>query len=83
MTNPALPPQPRPSQGDAARRPVVIWLALMAAMVFAMVVIGGITRLTESGLSIVEWRPVTGVLPPLNEQAWQALYDQYRASPEF
>ncbi|MCI0517946.1 MAG: COX15/CtaA family protein, partial [Woeseiaceae bacterium] len=51
--------------------------------VFAMVVLGGVTRLTGSGLSIVEWRPVSGVLPPLSEQAWQDAFDQYRHSPEF
>jgi len=67
----------------ATRRCVGIWLVLTAAMVFAMVVLGGATRLTESGLSITEWRPVTGVLPPLGEAGWQAEYDKYRTSPEF
>jgi cytochrome c oxidase assembly protein subunit 15 len=52
-------------------------------MVFAMVVIGGLTRLTESGLSIVHWQPVTGILPPLSEDGWQAAFRDYQASPEF
>ncbi len=52
-------------------------------MIFAMVVIGGITRLTESGLSIVEWRPVTGTLPPLSESDWQAEFDKYRQIDQY
>ena len=52
-------------------------------MVFAMVVIGGFTRLTESGLSMTDWHPVTGWLPPLSEAAWQAQFDAYRRSPEY
>jgi hypothetical protein len=52
-------------------------------MVFAMVVIGGLTRLTESGLSIVEWQPISGVLPPFSEADWQALFAKYRESPQF
>jgi len=59
------------------------WLLVCAAMVFAMVVIGGITRLTESGLSIVYWRPVTGFLPPLTDAAWARAFDLYRASPQY
>ncbi len=67
------------------RRPQIIagWLFVMIAMVLAMVVLGGVTRLTHSGLSMVEWRPVTGWLPPLNEATWQAVFDKYRQSPEF
>ena len=48
-----------------------------------MVLLGGITRLTESGLSIVDWRPVTGWLPPMGDAAWATLFDAYRESPEF
>ncbi|MBL8698750.1 MAG: COX15/CtaA family protein [Alphaproteobacteria bacterium] len=62
---------------------VRVWLWTCAAMIFAMVVIGGITRLTESGLSITEWRPVTGILPPLNDAAWQAEFAKYQRIPEF
>src|SRR5688572_21994035 len=54
---------------------VACWLIVCAAMIFAMVVIGGVTRLTESGLSIVEWKPVTGALPPLSDAEWQAEFD--------
>ena len=52
-------------------------------MVFLMVVIGGITRLTESGLSITEWQPVTGVLPPIGAAQWQAEFDKYKAIPQY
>lgn len=62
---------------------IAVWLYGCAAMVFAMVVLGGLTRLTGSGLSMVEWRPVTGILPPMDAAAWQTLFDQYRTSPEF
>src|SRR5215472_2479123 len=64
-------------------RQVALWLFLVAAMIFAMVVIGGITRLTESGLSITEWKPISGVLPPLSEAAWQRAFDLYKQIPEF
>jgi cytochrome c oxidase assembly protein subunit 15 len=64
-------------------RPVRIWLYLVAAMIFGMVMLGGATRLTESGLSIVEWRPVTGALPPLSEGDWQAEFDKYKTTPQF
>jgi len=59
------------------------WLVLCCIMVAAMVVLGGATRLTESGLSIVDWRPVAGILPPFGDAEWQALFDAYRQSPEF
>ncbi len=52
-------------------------------MVFAMVVVGGITRLTESGLSMVRWEPISGAIPPMTEEAWQAEFDAYRATPEY
>ncbi len=64
-------------------RAVGYWLLTCAAMVFAMVVIGGITRLTGSGLSMVEWRPVFGFLPPLSHEAWQRVFDLYRATPQY
>ncbi|SMF66929.1 COX15/CtaA family protein [Allosphingosinicella indica] len=66
-------------------RPLAIarWLYAVASLVFVMVVVGGITRLTESGLSIVHWDVVTGTLPPLNEAAWQAAFDAYRTSPQY
>jgi cytochrome c oxidase assembly protein subunit 15 len=55
----------------------------MAGLVFLMVVVGGITRLTESGLSMVRWEPISGAVPPLDEAAWQAEFDAYKASPEY
>ncbi len=58
------------------------WLIVVAAMIFFMIVIGALTRLTESGLSMVEWRPVTGWLPPLSDTAWQAELQKYLSSPQ-
>jgi cytochrome c oxidase assembly protein subunit 15 len=69
--------------GTARPRTVAFWLLGVAALVFLMVVVGGITRLTESGLSITEWRPVTGVLPPLSDAAWEAEFAKYRQIPEY
>src|SRR4051812_3382619 len=59
------------------------WLLLVAFMVLAMVVVGGITRLTESGLSIVKWDPIAGALPPLGDSAWQAEFAAYKSSPQY
>ncbi len=64
-------------------RQLAAWLLVCCAVLFSLVVLGGVTRLTGSGLSITDWRPVTGVLPPLSEQAWQQEFDAYRASPEY
>lgn len=64
-------------------KPVGIWLLTTAAFVFAMAVIGAITRLTESGLSMVEWRPLVGALPPLTEIEWQRVFDLYRDTAEY
>ncbi|OTA05868.1 cytochrome c oxidase assembly protein [Trichoderma parareesei] len=62
---------------------VAIWLLGSAASCFGIVVFGGLTRLTESGLSITEWRPVTGSLPPMSSADWESEFEKYRASPEF
>lgn len=62
---------------------MVRWLWLCAFMVFAMAIIGAITRLTESGLSIVQWEPIGGALPPLSQADWQVLFDEYRQSPQY
>ncbi len=64
-------------------RAVGLWLLLLCAMIFVMVVVGGVTRLTQSGLSIAEWKPVVGALPPLSEKTWQAEFDVYRRTPEY
>ena len=66
-----------------ARGAVRIWLAILFALVFAMIAVGGLTRLTDSGLSITEWRPVTGALPPMTDADWQAEFQKYQQSPEF
>ncbi len=66
-----------------SRRAVALWLFFGAAMIFAMVVIGGVTRLTESGLSIVRWEPVSGTLPPLTDAAWQEQFTRYQQSPQY
>lgn len=64
-------------------RPVALWLLVVAVLVLAMVVVGGSTRLTGSGLSITQWRPVSGVLPPMSTADWQAEFSRYRAIPQF
>jgi cytochrome c oxidase assembly protein subunit 15 len=72
-----------PIDSDRSRKALRTWLSVVAALVFAMVVVGGATRLTESGLSITEWQPVSGVLPPLTDAQWQAQFDQYRTIPQY
>lgn len=69
--------------GSDRLRPVRIWLYAVAAMVVLMIVVGGATRLTESGLSITEWKPVTGTLPPLSEAAWHVEFEKYRTIPQY
>ena len=58
------------------------WLLVVAAMIFFMIVLGALTRLTESGLSMVEWQPVTGWVPPMSDAAWQAELQKYLSSPQ-
>lgn len=76
MSNPLSVPGDRPMA-------IARWLLVVAALVFAMVVVGGITRLTESGLSITEWKPVTGAIPPLNQQDWASEFTKYQQIPEY
>jgi len=77
MLRPPLdPPSARP-------RSLAIWLNIVAALIVAMVVIGGITRLTESGLSITEWKPISGTIPPLTDAQWKAEFDNYKRIPEY
>jgi heme a synthase len=66
-----------------AKKAIAAWLLACCALVFAMVVVGGITRLTHSGLSIVEWQPFVGAVPPLDDSAWQEAFRQYQQTPEF
>jgi heme a synthase len=65
------------------RRAIRFWLLAVASLVFLMVLVGGATRLTESGLSITQWKPVTGVLPPLSGAEWQAEFDRYQQIPQY
>ena len=71
-----------PASMKTAPASVRNWLIVVAAMIFFMIVIGALTRLTESGLSMVEWRPVTGWLPPLSDAAWSAELEKYLSSPQ-
>ncbi|MBT3989995.1 MAG: heme A synthase [Rhodospirillaceae bacterium] len=68
---------------NAPNKIIANWLFVLCGMVFFMVILGGLTRLTHSGLSMVDWRPVTGWLPPLNPGEWQAVFELYKESPEF
>jgi len=68
---------------SGARAGVRLWMMILFALVVVMIAVGGLTRLTDSGLSITEWRPLTGALPPMSEAAWQSEFDKYRAIPEY
>ncbi len=70
-----------PAQRSARR--IAIWLFVMCGLIAAMVIVGGATRLTDSGLSITEWRPVTGALPPFSEADWLAEFEKYKTIPEY
>jgi cytochrome c oxidase assembly protein subunit 15 len=76
MSNPAITQNFQPHA-------VRLWLLAVAAMIFLTLLVGGATRLTESGLSIVEWKPVTGVLPPMTESGWQAAFEDYQKIPQY
>ncbi len=69
--------------GRSHRNRLANWLFFVAALVFTIVVVGGITRLTESGLSITEWKPLMGAIPPLNEAQWIAEFERYKQIPEY
>ena len=71
------------SRVKAAAPKVRLWLYAMAFLVFSMVIVGGATRLTDSGLSITEWRPLLGAVPPLNEADWLAAFEKYKLIPEY
>ena len=70
-----------PARSRESPRAIAAWLLACCALVFAMVVVGGVTRLTHSGLSIVEWQPIVGTLPPLDEAQWQETFAKYRRRP--
>ncbi|MBI4988218.1 MAG: COX15/CtaA family protein [Rhodocyclales bacterium] len=67
----------------AARRQIAVWLFICSAMVFATLVVGGVTRLTHSGLSIVEWQPLVGTVPPLSHADWLEVFEKYKQTPEY
>ena len=64
-------------------KPIAIWLLIGVGMIIVQIILGGITRLTGSGLSITEWNIVTGALPPMNEQQWLTEFDKYKQTPQF
>ena len=64
-------------------KPVMLWLVLLTIMVFLIIIIGGLTRLTDSGLSMVDWRPLLGTIPPLNQNQWLRVFNDYQLTPEF
>ena len=76
---PAIRHHATPENAVAVRN----WLWVVAALVFLMVIVGGATRLTESGLSIVEWKPVTGVIPPLTADDWARAFEDYKQIPQY
>jgi hypothetical protein len=81
MSTQTLPSSDVKSRANPAM--IANWLYSVAFLVFIMVIVGGITRLTESGLSITEWKPVTGALPPLNEAQWLSEFEKYKQIPEY
>ena len=62
---------------------LVVWLSCVGIVIFTMIVVGGLTRLTQSGLSMVDWRPIMGVIPPISAADWQATFDAYKSYPEY
>jgi heme a synthase len=83
LTQPADARLPRAFTAPGTSRAMFWWLVIVALFVCAMIVVGGATRLTDSGLSITEWRPVTGAVPPLSEAGWEAELEKYRQIPEY
>lgn len=89
LTSASSAPGALPREGDVRHAPgrglaaVRIWLLVVAAMIIAMVVVGGATRLTESGLSITEWKPIHGTIPPLTDAEWQEEFLKYQQIPQF
>jgi cytochrome c oxidase assembly protein subunit 15 len=80
---PAASPADSTTAIDRNARVIAAWLFACCALVFAMVVVGGVTRLTHSGLSITEWQPIIGTLPPLDDAQWNEVFAKYQATPEY
>ncbi len=68
---------------DAYNRQIAYWLIICAAVIFGMILLGGVTRLTDSGLSMVDWKPIKGVIPPITQADWQAMFLKYQQFPEY
>ncbi|MCH7741492.1 MAG: COX15/CtaA family protein, partial [Proteobacteria bacterium] len=68
---------------NSANKIIVGWLVLVCFVIFAMIVVGGVTRLTHSGLSMVDWKPIMGFIPPLNDGQWAVAFDAYKQYPEY
>lgn len=83
LTTIGIPKSDAEKAPEVASKGVGNWLIGCGILVIGVVVVGGVTRLTESGLSITEWRPVTGILPPLNSREWEEEFNKYRLTPEF
>jgi heme a synthase len=75
--------QPTLSNQYSYDRQIAVWLIFCAAVVFGMIMLGGVTRLTHSGLSMVDWKPLMGIIPPLTEQAWLETFEKYKQFPEY
>lgn len=71
------------TSATAGRKPIAIWLLICCAMVFCTLIVGGVTRLTDSGLSIVEWQPLLGAIPPITHNDWVELFDKYKQIPQY
>jgi cytochrome c oxidase assembly protein subunit 15 len=83
LSSAVAPAAAPPVSAAATRRAVAVWLLACCVLVFAMVVVGGVTRLTHSGLSITEWQPIVGTLPPLSQSDWETAFAKYRLTPEY
>ena len=70
-------------QNVGSRGPIRLWLIVLFGLVTCMIAVGGLTRLTDSGLSITEWRPITGAVPPMSLVAWDAEIEKYKQIPEY
>src|SRR5687768_14771541 len=81
----AAPPEAAARTAEQTGNPTALarWLLVVALLVVLIVAVGGVTRLTESGLSITEWKPVTGAIPPLTEAQWQTEFDGYKRIPQY
>ena len=82
LAGPALP-RPDPAGSASSNRPIRIWLLILLHLLVIMIIVGGFTRITDSGLSITEWQPLSGALPPLGTVAWEAEFAKYKRFPEF